>query len=95
MLMLKPVQEVHSKNIFKLQKILCIPPFFHLICLPQISKKMLKKAVSLDISKAFDKLYGLIFKLKQCRISAGLTKMVKGFLTDRTQRVILNSQISS
>ena len=56
---------------------------------------MLKKAVSLDISKAFNKLYGLIFKLKQCRISAGLTKMVKGFLTDRTQRVTLNSQISS
>ena len=95
MSMLKPVQEVHSKNIFKQQKNTLYSSIFPSNMFTSNFKENSKKGVSLDISQAFDKLCDLIFKLKQCSISAGLTKMVKGFLTDHTQRVILNSQISS
>ena len=55
------------------------------------------KGVFLDISKAFDKVwhYGLIFKLPENGISGNLLKVLKYFLTNKKQRVVLNGQSSS
>ena len=51
------------------------------------------RSVFLDISKAFDKIWhkGLIFKLSQNGISGNLLDVLSGFLSDRKQRVVLNS----
>ena len=55
------------------------------------------RAVFLDISKAFDKVWhdGLIFKLKQNGISGSILKHFKNYLHNRTQRVVLNSSSES
>ena len=54
------------------------------------------RAVSLNISKAFDKIWlpGLIFKIKSFGISGDLLELIKSFLSNRFQRVVLNGQIS-
>ena len=53
--------------------------------------------ILLDISEAFDKVWheGLIFKLKQNGILGKLLNLIKGFLKNREQRVVLNGQFSS
>ena len=50
----------------------------------------------LDISKGFDKVWheGLIFKLKTYGTDGKLLKLLKNYLTDRQQRVVLNGQTS-
>ena len=50
-----------------------------------------------DIDKAFDKVWhdGLIFKLQENGISGNLLNVLKHFLTNRKQRVVLNGQSSS
>ena len=50
----------------------------------------------LNMSKAFDKVWheGLIFKLKSMGISDALLELIKSFLTNRFQRVVLNGQTS-
>ena len=55
------------------------------------------RAVFLDISKAFDKVWdqGLLYKLKQNGISGNLLETLADFLKDRKQRVVLNGQNSS
>ena len=55
------------------------------------------RGVFLDISKAFDKVWhiGLIFKLQENGISGNLLNVLKHFLTNRKQRVVLNRQSSS
>ena len=52
------------------------------------------RAVFLDISKPFDKVWheGLIFKLKQNGISDKILNIITDFLSFRKQRVILNGQ---
>ena len=54
------------------------------------------RAVFLDISKAFDKIWlpGLIFKIKSFGISSDLLELIKNFLSNRFQRVVLNGQTS-
>ena len=54
------------------------------------------RAVFLDISKAFDKVWqeGLIFKLKQNGISGKLLKFFEDYLYNRKQRVIINGSNS-
>ena len=54
------------------------------------------RAVFLDISKAFDKVWhdGLIFKLKQNGISGSLRKFFETYLHNRKQRVVLNGSFS-
>ena len=54
------------------------------------------RAVFLDISKAFDKVWhkGLIFKLKQNGISDKILNIITDFLSFRKQRVVLNGQAS-
>ena len=54
------------------------------------------RAVFLDISKAFDKVWheGLLFKLKQNGISGNLLNVITNFLYKRKQRVVLNGQHS-
>ena len=51
----------------------------------------------LDISKAFDKVWhdGIIFKLTQNDISGNLLNLLRDFLNERKQRVILNEQFST
>ena len=55
------------------------------------------RAVFLDISKAFDKVWheGLLYKLKQNGISGNLLETLTDLLKDRKQRVVLNGQNSS
>ena len=55
------------------------------------------RAVFLDISKAFDKVWhqGLLYKLQQNSISGNLLETLIDFLKDRKQRVVLNVQNSS
>ena len=54
------------------------------------------RAVFLDISKAFDKVWheGLIFKLKQNGISGKLLKFFESYLYNRKQRVMINGSYS-
>ena len=54
------------------------------------------RAVFLDMSKAFDKIWheGLLFKLKSNGITGSLIALIKAFLTDRCQRVVLNGKCS-
>ena len=55
------------------------------------------RSVYLDISKAFDRVWheGLIYKLKRCGVSGNLLLLLKGFLSDRKQRTVLNGQASA
>ena len=55
-------------------------------------KSLELRAVFLDISKAFDKVWhdGLLFKLKQNGISGKLLKFFESYLHNRKQRVCLN-----
>ena len=50
----------------------------------------------LDISKAFDKMWhnGIIFKLTKNSISGNLLNLLRDFLNDRKQGVVLNGQFS-
>ena len=55
------------------------------------------RAIFLDISKAFDKVWhpGLLFKLKSYGIEGNLLKLLENYLHNRKQRVVLNGQCSS
>ena len=55
------------------------------------------RAVFLDISKAFDKVWhdGLIFKLKQNGVSGSLLLFFQNYLYNRKQRVVLNGSYSN
>ena len=55
------------------------------------------RGIFLDISKAFDKVWhdGLIFKLRQNGISGDIINILRDFLRNRKQRVVLNGQCSS
>ena len=55
------------------------------------------RAIFLDISKAFDKVWhkGHIHKLRQYRFSGDLLSLLIEVLTNREQRVVLNGQDSS
>ena len=59
-------------------------------------KSLEVRAVFLDISKAFDKVWhdGLIFKLKQNGISGRLLQLFENYLLNRKQRVVLNGSHS-
>ena len=54
------------------------------------------RAVFLDISKAFDKVWheGLIFKVERSGIQGQLINLLKDYLVGRKQRVVLNGQES-
>ena len=54
------------------------------------------RAVFLDISKAFDKVWheGLLFKLKQNGISESLLELLGSYLQNRKQRVVINGSYS-
>ena len=53
-------------------------------------------AIFLDISKVFGKVWheGLIFKLKSNGVSGKLLDLIKSFLSERYQRVVLNGKSS-
>ena len=55
------------------------------------------KGIFLDLSKAFDKVWhkGLIYKLKSYGICGNLLALLKSYLNDRKQRVIINGASSS
>ena len=54
------------------------------------------RATFLDLSKASDKTWheGLLFKLKNLGITGSLHDLLKNYLSDRSQRVVLNGQES-
>ena len=55
------------------------------------------RSVFLEISKAVDKVWHdvIIFKLTQNGISGNLLNLIRDFLNDRKQRVVLNGQFST
>ena len=55
------------------------------------------RANFLDISKALDKVWheGLLFKVERIGISGNLLSLLRSFLSNRFQRVVLNGQCSS
>ena len=55
------------------------------------------RGLFLDISKAFDKVWhkGLLFKLKRNGIEGPLFLLLKNYLSNRKQRVVLNGQTSN
>ena len=55
------------------------------------------RGVFLDISKAFDRVWheGLLFKLKSYGINGPPLTLIKSFLSNRFQRVVLNGQTSN
>ena len=55
------------------------------------------RAIALDISKAFDKVWhaGLLHKLKAYGVSGLFLDIIKSFLSDRKIRVLLDGQSSS
>ena len=54
------------------------------------------RSVALDISKAFDKVWhdGLLFKLAELGIAGSLLDWLRSYLSDRKQRVIINTDYS-
>ena len=54
------------------------------------------RAVFLDISRAFDRVWheGIIFKLQQLGVEGEAINIIKSFLADRVQRVVLDGQVS-
>ena len=60
-------------------------------------KSLEVRAIFLDISKAFDKVWhdGLIFKLKQNGVSGSLLMFFQNYLNNRKQSVVLNGSHSS
>ena len=54
------------------------------------------RAVFLDISKAFDKVWhdGLVLKLKNYGISGPLLELIESYLSNRKQRIVLNGKCS-
>ena len=60
------------------------------------TKPLEVRAVFLDISKAFDKVWhdGLVFKLEQNGISGNLLRLLQNYLDDRKQRVVINGSYS-
>ena len=73
--------------------ILVLIDFFHEIY-QSFDDSLEVRAIFLDISKAFDKVWhkGLLFKLKQNGISDKILNIITDFLTFRKQRVILNGK---
>ena len=55
-------------------------------------KSLEVRAIFLDISKAFDKVWhdGLIFKMRQNGVSGRLLNIFQNYLNNRKQRVVLN-----
>ena len=60
-------------------------------------KSLEVRAVFLDISKAFDKVWhdGLLLKMKQNGVSGSLLKFFRNYLNNRKQRVVLNATCSN
>ena len=56
------------------------------------TKSLEVRAIFLDISKAFDKVWhdGLIFKMRQNGVSGRLLKIFQNYSNNRKQRVVLN-----
>ena len=55
------------------------------------------RSAFLDISKAFDKVWhdGIIYKLTQNRMSGNLLNLLKDFLKERKQHIVLNRHVSA
>ena len=60
-------------------------------------KSLEVRAVFLDISKSFDKVWhdGLLFKMKQNGVSGSLLKYFRNYLNNRKQRIFLNAACSN
>ena len=87
----------HNQSGFKpggscINQLLCI-----LTIVQSLDNGLETRAVFLDISKAFDKVWlkGLLFKLNQNGISGNLLNVITDFLYQRKQRDVLNGQHSS
>ena len=70
---------------------------FPLVSLVLNGAKLEVRSVFLDISKAFDKVWhnGIFIKLTPNGISGNLLNLLRDFLNERKQRVVLNGQFST
>ena len=61
------------------------------------STNVIFRGILLDISKAFDKVWhdDLIFKLRQNGVGRDIINILRDFLCNRKQKVVLNGQCSS
>ena len=68
----------------------------HIYCAFEENPSKETRAVFLDLSKAFDRVWheGLIYKLECKGISGNLLTLVRNYLKDRKQRVVLNGRSS-
>jgi len=68
---------------------------YHTFCQALDAKKDVR-VVFCDISKAFDRVWheGLLYKLEKIGIGGSLLALFKNYLSDRTQRVVINGQSS-
>ena len=59
-------------------------------------RKCLEVCAVLDISKAFDKVWhdGLLFKLKQNGVAGSVLALLRSYLSNRKQWVVLNRSLS-
>ena len=91
---LNPNQSVFLSFDFCVNQLLCINHDISENCYYDSSKDT--RAVFLDISKAFDKMWipGFRFKFKSFGISGDLLELIKKLLSNRFQRVVLIGQIS-
>ena len=69
----------------------------NIYCASDANLSLEVQGVFLDLSKAFDKVWheGLLYKLKNNGINGNALKLIKSFLHNRCQRVVLDGQSSS
>ena len=70
--------------------------WYYLECRVRKFESSKVRAVFLDISKAFDKVWhdGLIFKLRKNEVNGRLLKLFESYLRNRQQRVVINGSYS-
>ena len=69
--------------------------FSMVLDLDQLQISQLHRAVALDISKAFDRVWhaGLLHKLKSYGISGQIVGLIYSFLSNRRLRVVLDGRV--
>ena len=69
----------------------------NIYCAFDVNPSLEVRGVFLDLSKALDKVWheGLLYKLKSNGINGNALQLIKSFLHNRCQKVVLNSQSSS
>ena len=92
--LITPNQSGFRPNDYAINQLLAIT--HHVYCTFEENPSKETRAVFLDLSKAFDRVWhgGLIYKLECKGISGNLLTLVRNYLKDHMQRVVLNGRSS-